>query len=141
MFRYALLAATVSLSLSACAPMGVESKEALHDAFEAPVAYQDAYQRARDQAEMCLRGESQHPVEGSLDQGQQSAQVYVHAPFTKNRLASVDIQAIDTTHSQVKVAMWGVNVWDEHAVTAMRDAIMLGVPTCRSYMPVNERSR
>ena len=90
---------------------------------------------------MCLRGESQHPVEGSVDQGSRSAQVYVHAPFTSSRLASVDIKAIDEARSQVNVAMWGVNVWDDHAVTAMRDAVTLGVPTCRSYMPVNERSR
>lgn len=136
MLRSAMAAAGLVLGLSACAPMGVDSREALRDEFEAPVSYQDAYQRARSQAEQCLRGESGHEVDGGVDTAGRTGQVYVRAPFTQSRLASVDIRAVGQDRSQVSIAMWGVNIWDQKAVAAMRDAILIGVPSCRSYMPV-----
>jgi len=133
MWKYA--AAGLALSLSACTTMGVASKQALRDEFEAPMPVSQVYRRAQEQAELCLRGASGHQVEAELDAAGRSAQVYVRAPFTRNRLVNVDIQALDAGRSRVSVAMWGVNIWDQKALWAMREAVLIGIPTCRSYMP------
>jgi len=139
MLRYAM--AATGLALSACTAMGVDSAQVLRDEFEAPVSYREAYLRARAQAELCLRGESQHQVEGAIDEAGQGGQVYVRAPFTTSRLARVDIRPLDESRSQVRVAMWGVNIWNLQAMHAMRDAVLIGVPSCRSYMPVDHGSK
>jgi len=138
MFRVFVVGAGLGLcvALSACAPRGVDAETALHDAFEVPVSYQTSYQRARNQFERCLRGDSGHAVQGRVDASGRSAQVSVQAPFTRSPLARVDLRALDGERTRVAVALWGINVWNGAALVALRDAMTLGITGCRSYMPV-----
>jgi len=131
--KHITLLASLALGLlSACT---ISADRMLRDEFDAPLALQDTWQRALAQTELCLRGDARHAVQNRVESN--AAQVSVPMAFGNRHLVSVDIRALDAERSRVSVAMAGVNIWNKTALAAMRDAILLGIPTCRSYMPTS----
>ena len=107
------------------------------ETFTVPVGYQDVYRYATAQAERCLRGdEKQYPVSGNINESTRTAQVMVVSGLGVH-FAQVDIRALNERSSEVTVMVAGVNIWDYHAIAAMREVVEFGVPTCTSYMPTN----
>ncbi len=104
------------------------------ETFRVPVPYQEVYRRAVDQAEYCLRSIAGYPVTGGVDTAARTSQMLVKGGLL-GILAQVDARGLDDNSSEVTVKTAGINIWDVHAVRAMKDAIQFGVPSCSSYMP------
>ncbi len=104
------------------------------ETFKAPVAYQEVYRRAVDQADYCLRGVTGYPVTGGIDTAARTSQMVVKGDLG-GALTVVDARALDDNSSEVSVKVVGMNIWDAKAVKAMKDAILFGVPGCSNYMP------
>ena len=117
--------------LAGCGSVGSGSPG---ETFRAPVSYQDVYRRAVDQANYCLRGVTGYPVSGGVDTAARTSQVLVKGDLG-NSLALVDARALDDNSSEVSVKVAGFNLWDAKAVSAMKGAILFGVPSCTNYMP------
>ena len=104
------------------------------ETFKAPVAYQEVYRRAVDQADYCLRGVTGYPVTGGIDTAARTSQMVVKGDLG-GALTVVDARALDDNSSEVSVKVVGLNIWDAKAAKAMKDAILFGVPGCSNYMP------
>lgn len=103
--------------------------------FEVPVPIQVAYDRALAQTKYCLVTEDEFPVTAKVANDQQTANITVRMSISGTRLADMSMQAVDASKTNVLVNMWGVNVWDQAAVDAMKAAIEFGVPSCTNYFP------
>ena len=104
------------------------------ETFRVPVPYQDVYRRAVDQADYCLRSVTEYPVTGGVDTAARTSQMVVKSGLF-GILAQVDARAVDDNSSEVTVKVAGFNIWDDKAVSAMKGAILFGVPSCTNYMP------
>lgn len=135
MFRRFVAAALLASGLAGCTLGIAPGSQSPTGDYKIAVNYQSAYNTALAQAEQCLTGKSAYRVESNLDTGNRKGQVRVLAPFTSNRIALVDLSAIDDSHTDVHIEMWGEGIWNADAVTAMRDAIEFQIPACVSYMP------
>jgi hypothetical protein len=135
MFRIFAAAATVALGLAGCTFGIAPGNDTPSGDYKIAVNYQSAYGVAVDQAQQCLTGKSAYRVVSKLDVPARKGQVKVLAPFTDNDIALVNLAAIDDTHTDVHIEMWGRSIWNADAVTAMRDAIQFQIPACASYMP------
>ena len=132
-----ILAGTALLvtGLAGCA-LGIDADgKSPHGHYQVEVGYRAAYETAMQQARQCLTGKDAYTVRGQIDDVSRKATVRVIAPFTSNDIARVEIAALDTSRSDLHIAMWGRSIWNGDAVIAMRDAIRFGVPSCVSYMP------
>jgi len=50
-------------------------------------------------------------------------------------LAEIELNAIGAEKTNVLISMWGVDIWDQAAIDAMKAAIQFGVPSCTDYFP------
>lgn len=122
---------TLPAILAGCGGVGPNTPG---ETFRAPVPYQEVYRRAVDQADYCLRGETEYPVTGGVDTAARTSQMVVKGDLI-GLLAQVDARAIDDNSSEVTVKLAGFNIWDAKAGNAMKSAILFGVPSCTNYMP------
>ncbi|WP_144635324.1 BPTD_2524 family lipoprotein [Bordetella genomosp. 13] len=130
-----IAAAMAALALAGCS-VGMEpGGGALSGSFDANVSLRQAYQSARQQAELCLLGEGGYDVVGSLDEAARRGEMRVRARLTSGDVASVALSSIDGGRTRATVNMWGRGIWDETAMRAMHDAIVFGAPSCTTYMP------
>jgi len=124
-----------ALALAGCAVGTAPGEGALSGSFDAAVSLRQAYQAARQQADLCLLGEGGYEAVGNLDEAGGRGQLSVQGKLGPGEVAGVALSSIDATHTRVRVSMWGKNLWAEPAMRAMHDAIMFGAPSCTTYMP------
>jgi hypothetical protein len=112
--------------------------------FDVPIDVQTAYDRTIAQAKYCLVTKDNFPLTAQISPDRQTANVTVRMSMTGTLLADIKMRAIDAQRTNVLVNMWGVDVWDQTAVDAMKAAIEFGVPSCINYFPTTpppKRSR
>jgi hypothetical protein len=121
-------------ALSGCA-VGIGPGNALSGSFEAPVAYQQAYQSAVDQAKLCLLGDGAYRTDGGLDSATRTGTMKVVSTLLNSQeMVRVQLTAEGSNRTRVQVAMWGKSIWDDKAMRAMHDAIYFTAPSCTAYM-------
>lgn len=103
--------------------------------FDVPISIQTAYDRTVAQAKYCLVTKDNFPLTAQMSADQQSAIVNVRMSMTGTLLADIEMYAISAQKTNVSISMWGVNVWDQAAIDAMKAAIEFGVPSCTDYFP------
>jgi hypothetical protein len=128
----------IALPLTGCA--GVDSAKSPRDTYNVEVSYEDAFKRAQEQAEYCLRGDTLYPIVASIDTQARRARVQVLDNFAGSQWARFDIVATGPKSSTIEGAVAGINIWDYAALRAMRAAIEFGVPSCTDYMPLERKS-
>lgn len=121
------------LVLTGCA--GIKPGESPSTQFTVPLTLKETYARAMAQTEYCLVTYDKFPVAADIRPDGQSAQIQVLLDFKSSVVAQIQMLAISPQSTQVDVAMWGVNIWDNTAVQAMKAAIEFGVPSCTNYFP------
>lgn len=94
-----------------------------------------AFQRAMAQAKYCWSTDANLPILGSVAINGKSAEVRAMGEFGRRAFGRVDIEAIDDKSSFVRVAVIGVDAWDNTSLYAMKAAIDYGVPSCTNYFP------
>jgi hypothetical protein len=109
--------------------------------FDVPIGIQTAYERTIAQAKYCLVTKDDFPLTAQMSPDQQSANVSVRMSMTGTLLADIKLRALDAERTNVMVNMWGVDVWDQTAVNAMKAAIEFGVPSCIDYFPTTPPAR
>lgn len=136
-----LVAASVlALSLAGCSLGIARDGSSPQREFKAPVNLEDAYATAVRQANACLRStDDAYRVLSRRDDGGQAGVVRVLAPYTDNEMARVELKAAGPKHTDTRIVMWGKGAWDAAAMRAMQDAIVYGMVSCASYMPLNSR--
>lgn len=105
--------------------------------FVVPISLEEVYERALAQTKYCLVTEDEFPVTAKIADDQKSANITVRMSMSGTRLADMSMQTIDAKKTDVLVNMWGVNVWDQTAVDAMKAAIEFGVTSCTNYFPTS----
>jgi hypothetical protein len=123
----------LAFALAGC--QGVAPGRSPSEAFSVGVPLKTAYDRALAQTNYCLVTEDRMPVQTSLSPDMQSGSIKVLMKLTNAVIAQTDLRAIDSNNTQVTVTMWGLNIWDAGAVSAMRAAIEFGVVSCTNYFP------
>ncbi len=101
--------------------------------YTVPRSYQTVYLRLQNQADECLRGKQQYDVYAQIDAASQSGTVSVKGPLGNLEVARTDIQAIDKSHTKVTHVVWGHKPWDEDALKAMRQSVLLDTSVCVAY--------
>lgn len=109
--------------------------------FDVPIGIQTAYERTIEQTKQCLVTEDNFPMTAEMSPDRQSAGVRVRMSMTGTLLADIKMRALDANQTNVLVTMWGLNVWDQSAVDAMKAAIEFGVPSCIDYFPTTPPPR
>jgi hypothetical protein len=61
--------------------------------------------------------------------------------MTGTLLADIELASIGADKTNVSISMWGVDVWDQAAINAMKSAIQFGVPSCTDYFPTAPPSK
>ncbi|MFO7746817.1 MAG: hypothetical protein R6V42_03305 [Orrella sp.] len=130
-------AATISSVIALAGCTGAVVGETPSAEFVVPISLEEAYERALAQTNYCLVTEDKFPVTAKIADDQKSANITVRMSMSGTRLADMSMQAIDTKKTDVLVNMWGVNVWDQTAVDAMKAAIEFGVTSCTNYFPTS----
>jgi hypothetical protein len=132
----AVLAVLAVAALSGCTVGLGANSASLGGDFDAPVAYQQAYQSAVDQAKLCLLGEGAYHVEGGLDAAAHKGTMRVVANLVDSReMARVEVSPAGENRAKVHVEMWGKSLWDSKAMVAMHDAVYFSSPSCSAYIP------
>lgn len=103
--------------------------------FDVPISIQTAYDRTVAQAKYCLVTKDNFPLTAQMSADQLSASVNVRMSMTGTLLADIEMYAISAQKTNLSISMWGVNVWDQAAIDAMKAAIEFGVPSCTDYFP------
>ena len=114
---------------------GVNPSTSPSSEFVVQVPVETAYNRAIAQSQYCLVTVDRFPLTAFLATDKQSASVRINMTLTGTLLSDVGIRAEGPDRSRVVVRMWGVDVWDSTAVSAMQAAIEFGVPSCTNYFP------
>jgi hypothetical protein len=122
-----------SLVLSGCA--GVVVGKTPSTTFDVPINVQTAYDRTIVQAKYCLLTKDNFPLTAQISPDQQSANVNVRMSVSGTLLAEIELNAIGAEKTNVLISMWGVDIWDQAAINAMKAAIQFGVPSCTDYFP------
>ena len=130
-YRWCGIAATVMLV--GC--VGIKPGESPSTQFTVPLTLKETYARAMVQTDYCLVTDDKFPVVADMSADGQTAQIKVLFDFRSAVVAQIDMVAKAPQSTQVDVVMWGVNVWDNSAVQAMKAAIEFGVPSCINYFP------
>lgn len=136
MYKSLLTTLVLSVGVAGCSLGVTPNGDSPSLTFQAPVPYQTALGSAQRQAELCLRGKKAYEVVTEQDTAARKAVLRVTAPYTSNDLARVEITGTGDKSSDVRVIMWGENIWNRDAVKAMRDAVLYDLASCTSYMPV-----
>lgn len=121
------------LVVAGCA--GVVTGKTPSTTFDVPIGIQTAYDRTIAQAKYCLVTEDNFPLTAQMSTDRQSASVDIRMSMTGTLLADIEMYAIGAEKTNVSVSMWGVNVWDQAAINAMKAAIQFGVTSCTDYFP------
>ena len=122
----------MSVVLSGCA-LGVQSGgDSPSVTYKVPRNLQTVYLRAQNQAAECLTGKNQYEVYAQVDDSAQTATVTVQGPLG-SVVARSDIQAIDASHTQVTHTVWGRAPWDNGALQAMRQSVLMDTSVCVAY--------
>lgn len=121
------------LVVAGCA--GVVTGKTPSTTFDVPIGIQTAYDRTIAQAKYCLVTEDNFPLTAQMSTDRQSASVNIRMSMTGTLLADIEMYAIGAEKTNVSVSMWGINVWDQAAINAMKAAIQFGVPSCTDYFP------
>ena len=122
--------------IAGCGSIG--SSSAPQESFVAQVAYKDVFERAKAQANYCWRTESDFPIVAKMNETDQSLEVFVTGIFGSTRMAEVSGRASGAGKTDVRIVVSGDSIWNRAAVSAMKDAIVFGVPSCTSYMPTKD---
>lgn len=109
--------------------------------FDVPISIQTAYDRTIAQAKYCLLTKDNFPLTAQISPDRQSANVIVRMSVTNTLLAEIDLNAISAEKTNVLISMWGVDIWDQAAIGAMKAAIQFGVPSCTDYFPPAQPSK
>ncbi|KOF53477.1 MULTISPECIES: BPTD_2524 family lipoprotein [unclassified Achromobacter] len=140
MYRNLVAASALALGLAGCSIGISQDSHSPRAEFTAPVDYKDAYDTAVRQANACLRStDNAYRVSGRLDTASQAGTVRVLAPYSDNEMALVDVKGAGPGKTAVRIVMWGKGTWDAAAVRAMSDAIVYGLTSCSSYMPLDPK--
>lgn len=130
--RVFVLGLAVTGLLSGCA-VGIQPGVSPSVSYSVARDYQTVYQRARDQAEQCLRGKNQFAVRASLNPDTRSGVVAVLNSFGSDAVARTELKAIDAQHTQVTQAIWGRTPWDKAALDAMQESVRMDTSVCFAY--------
>ncbi len=122
------------LVIAGCA--GVVVGKTPSTTFDVPISIQRAYDRTIAQAKYCLVTEDNFPLTAQISDDRQFASVNVRMSMTGTLLSDIELTSIGADKTNVSISMWGVSVWDQAAVDAMKAAIQFGVPSCTDYFPV-----
>ncbi|CAB3631548.1 MAG: hypothetical protein E2602_08575 [Achromobacter sp.] len=140
MVRNLVAASALALGLAGCSLGISQDGTSPHSEFKAPVAFKDAYATTVRQANACLRStDNAYRVVSNLDERAQTAVVRVLAPYSDNEMTRVDLKAAGPKTTDTRIVMWGKGTWDAAAMRAMQDAIVYGMSSCASYMPLDPR--
>lgn len=140
MVRNLVAASALALGLAGCSLGISQDGSSPHSEFKAPVAFKDAYATTLRQANACLRStDDAYRVVSNLDESAQSAVVRVLAPYSDSEMTRVDLKAAGPKTTDTRIVMWGKGTWDAAAMRAMQDAIVYGMSSCSSYMPLDPR--
>ncbi|TEA71872.1 BPTD_2524 family lipoprotein [Allopusillimonas ginsengisoli] len=101
--------------------------------YTVPRSYQIVYLRVQNQADECLRGKKQYDVYAQINPDLQSGSVTVKGPLGGLEVARTDIQAVDKSHTKVTHTVWGHKPWDDAALRAMRQSVLLDTSVCVAY--------
>ncbi|WP_338881529.1 hypothetical protein WHX56_14040 [Achromobacter veterisilvae] len=99
--------------------------------FDVPTSYQEAYRRADAYPRHCLQLPDQI-VTGNLYHDIKQGVVRVNSPASGKPLEVIEIKEISDGRSQVTITVWGVGIWDEGELQAVRASMETGKNTCRS---------
>ncbi|NYT85936.1 BPTD_2524 family lipoprotein [Pollutimonas harenae] len=123
---------SVLAMLSGCV-MGVQpGGDSPSVSYKVPRNYQIVYLRAQNQASECLTGKNQYDVYAQVDPDMQTGTVSVRSPLGAV-VARSDIKAIDASHTEVTHTVWGRTPWDEDALQAMRQSVLMDTSVCVAY--------
>lgn len=122
-----------ALLMVGCA--GVVAGKTPSRTFDVPIGIQTAYDRTVAQAKYCLVTKDNFPLTAQISPDRQSANVNVRMSVTDTLLAEIKLNAIGAEKTTVLISMWGVDIWDQAAIDAMKAAIQFGVPSCTDYFP------
>jgi hypothetical protein len=101
--------------------------------YTVPRSYQIVYLRAQNQADECLRGKHQYDVYAQVEPAQQMGVVSVRGPMGGAEVARTEIKAIDARQTQITQTVWGRAPWDQAALNAMRESIVMDTSVCVVY--------
>jgi len=124
------------LMMAGCA--GVVVGKTPSTAFDVPINVQTAYDRTIAQAKYCLLTKDNFPLTAQISPDRQSANVNVRMSVTGTLLAEIELNAIGPDKTNVSISMWGVDIWDQSAIDAMKAAIQFGVSSCTDYFPTTQ---
>jgi len=131
--RRAIAVTGLAALLSGCA-VGIQSGGDFPSvSYTVARPYQDVYHRAQDQADQCLRGKNQFKVRTRLDAAGQSGMVSVYGPLGGAEVARTEFTAVDARHTQVVQTVWGRAPWDQNALQAMRESVLIDTSVCVAY--------
>lgn len=122
-----------ALVMAGCA--GVVVGKTPSTTFDVPISVETAYDRTVAQAKYCLLTKDNFPLTAQISPDRQSANVNVRMSVTGTLLAEIELSALGTEQTKVLISMWGVDIWDQSAIDAMKAAIQFGVPSCTDYFP------
>ena len=128
-----------ALVIAGCA--GVVVGKTPSTTFDVPISIQLAYDRTIAQAKYCLVTKDDFPLTAQMSADRQSASVNVRMSMTGTLLADIELASIGADKTNVSISMWGVDVWDQAAINAMKSAIQFGVPSCTDYFPTAPPSK
>ncbi|MCC2595652.1 hypothetical protein LKR43_04780 [Pusillimonas sp. MFBS29] len=100
--------------------------------YTVPRNYQIVYLRAQNQAGECLTGKNQYDIYAQVDPDMQTGTVIVRSPLG-GVVARSDIRAIDASHTEVTHTVWGHPPWDNGALQAMRESVLMDTSVCVAY--------
>jgi len=132
--RYAAMG--LLLLVAGCA-MGIreDGRGAAHDAFHAPLTYQQAYRRADAYARHCHANTSwfsgSFNVNGNLYTDNHTGVVHVTAAAAGGDLERIEVAEARDGGSDITVTVWNAGIWDARELAAARASIETGTLTCR----------
>lgn len=125
--------AAVPMVLAACA--GIESDDDSPSiTYTVPRSYQTVYLRAQNQADECLRGHKAYDVYAQVNPALQTGVVSVRGPLGDMEVARTELKALDPSHTEVTQQVWGHGPWNQEALEAMRQSVLMDMSLCTSYM-------
>jgi|GEM_PF-6623467 len=100
------------------------------ETFVAPVSYQAVHRNAENQARHC-RQMADMTVTGSIYTDNQTSNLRISLPGSGLPVAEIEAEAMGADQSRVTVTVWGLGVWDDRQIAAIRKSIESGEPVCR----------
>lgn len=129
MLKAIAMAAAVAL-LTGCAAGIRPGVDFPSQTFEVSLPYQEAHRRADAAARQCFPGML---VTGVVYTDKPAGNVRQFGADATTMVEDIEIEGMGADTSKVTITVWGVGVWDEHQMDAMRQSIETGSPVCRQY--------